>query len=155
MINRRQFLKTAAVGIAAGGSIFERQQVWAAEQASGARVPAIKVTGYDYDRVRAIMDERVGIEGTEVSFDTNDIYGVTRHAFGPDKKYEVTEIGLIPFLRKYINEGFRDYTLVPVFISRTFRHRNIFVHVDVPSGIGTFLYMLIRELKSPRIYAAE
>ena len=133
MINRRQFLKTAAVGIAAGGGIFVGSQVRAAEPASGARVPAIKVTGYDYDRVRAIMDGRVGIEGAEVSFDTNDIYGVSKHAFGPDKKYEVTEIGLIPFLRKYINEGFRDYTLVPVFISRTFRHRNVFVHVD--SGI--------------------
>lgn len=58
MINRRQFLKTAAVGIAAGGGIFVGSQVRAAEQTSGARAPAIKVTGYDYDRVRAIMDGR-------------------------------------------------------------------------------------------------
>lgn len=134
VIKRRQFLKTAAVGIAAGGGILSGQQVRAAEQARGAKVPAIKVAGYDYDRVRAIMDGRVGIEGAKVSFDTKDIYGVTKHAFGPDKKYEVTEIGLFPFLRKYTNEGFRDYTLIPVFISRTFRHRNIFVHVD--SGIN-------------------
>ena len=43
------------------------------------------------------------------------------------------EIGLIPFITKYINDDFRDYTLVPVFISRTFRHRNVFVHAE--SGI--------------------
>ena len=43
-------------------------------------------------------------------------------------------MGLIPYLTKYINEGFRDYALIPVFISRTFRHRNIYVHVD--SGIA-------------------
>jgi hypothetical protein len=71
-INRRQFLKTAAVGIAAGGGIIEWPQVQATEQASGSKVPAIKVTGYDYDRVRAIMDGRVGIEGTEVIHEEYD-----------------------------------------------------------------------------------
>ena len=42
-------------------------------------------------------------------------------------------MGLIPYITKYINEDFRDYTLLPIFISRTFRHRNIYVHSD--SGI--------------------
>jgi 4,5-dihydroxyphthalate decarboxylase len=61
------------------------------------------------------------------------IYTASQYAFGPDKKYEITEIGLIPFIRFYINKDFRSYTLIPVFISRVFRHRNIFVHAD--SGI--------------------
>jgi 4,5-dihydroxyphthalate decarboxylase len=132
--NRRQFLKSTVAGVAACG-ILSGQQLSATEQPGSSQAPAIKVAGYDYDRVRAIMDGRVGIEGTTLSFDTENIYGVSKHAFGPSQKYDVTEIGLIPFLRKYINEGFRDYTLIPVFISRTFRHRNIFVHVD--SGINT------------------
>jgi hypothetical protein len=34
----------------------------------------IKIAAYDYDRVRAIMDGRVGIEGTEVDFHVEDIY---------------------------------------------------------------------------------
>ena len=93
----------------------------------------IKIAGYDYDRARAIIDGNVGIKGAEVSFDVQDIYAATRSAFGPNKKYEVTEIGLIPFVRKYVNEDFRAYTLIPVFISRIFRHRNIFVRSD--SGI--------------------
>lgn len=94
---------------------------------------SIKAAGYDYDRVRAIMDGQTGIEDAEVNFHVENIYALNATAFGPEKKYEVTEIGLIPYITKYINDDFRDYTLIPVFISRTFRHRNVFVHVD--SGI--------------------
>jgi len=91
---------------------------------------ALEMAGYDYDRVRAIMDEKVKHEGLNISFNVENIYNLNAAAFGPEKKYDVTEIGLIPFITKYINDDFRDYTLIPVFISRTFRHRNVFVHVD-------------------------
>lgn len=94
---------------------------------------SIKVAGYDYDRVRAIMNGQAGIDGAEVNFHVENIYGLNSIAFGPEKKYEVTEMGLIPYISKYINDDFRGYTLIPVFISRTFRHRNVFVHAD--SGI--------------------
>jgi 4,5-dihydroxyphthalate decarboxylase len=93
----------------------------------------ITIAGYDYDRVSAIRDGKVSIEGADVNFEVTNIYALNKNAFGPEQKYEVTEIGLIPYISKYINEDFRDYTLLPIFISRTFRHRNIFVHVD--SGI--------------------
>lgn len=79
------------------------------------------------------MDGQVDIEGADVSFNVENIYTLNSNAFGPEKKYEVTEMGLIPYITKYINDDFRDYTLIPVFISRTFRHRNVFVHAD--SGI--------------------
>lgn len=91
---------------------------------------SIKVAGYDYDRVQAIKDGDVSIDGVDVSFVVQDVYAVNKSAFGPDKKYEVTEIGLIPFITRYINEDFRDYVLIPVFISRTFRHRNLYVNAD-------------------------
>ena len=128
--SRRDFIKISAAGAAAGtlGLLSAR-----AGQAAETGKHQIKIAGYDYDRVRAIMDGQIGIEGSEVSFDVESIYEVSRYAFGPDRKYEVTEIGLLPFVRKYINEEFRAYTLIPVFISRIFRHRNVFVHVD--SGI--------------------
>lgn len=93
----------------------------------------VKVAGYDYDRVRAIMDGRVGIEGADVSFHYEDIYSVNDLAFGEKQTYEVSEIGLIPYVNKFINNDFREYTLIPIFISRVFRHRNVFVHAD--SGI--------------------
>ena len=104
-----------------------------AEHNVSARNDTIDFAGYDYDRVRGIMDGRVELEGGRAKYHVESIYGVTVSAFGPKKKYDVTEIGLIPYLRKYVNEGFRAYTLIPVFLSRVFRHRNIFVHVD--SGI--------------------
>ncbi len=128
-IARRDFLKTEAAASALGISGL-------ANSASPEETPsklAISVAGYDYDRVRAIMDGQVSIDGTDINFEVEDIYAVSTQAFGPEKKYDITEIGLLPFVRQYVNKDFRAYTLIPVFISRTFRHRNIYVHVN--SGI--------------------
>ena len=91
---------------------------------------SIKIAGYDYDRIRAISDGKIAIEGVDISFNFENIYSLNRTAFGPEKKYDVTEMVFIPYITKYINNDFRDYTLIPVFISRTFRHRNVFVHVN-------------------------
>ena len=99
-------------------------------QAATDREPVIKIAGYDYDRVRAITDGKVGLTGSRFAFDFQDIYALNQLAFGPERKYEVTELGLIPYVTKFINEDSREYTLVPVFISRIFRHRNVYVHVD-------------------------
>lgn len=95
----------------------------------------IKVAGYDYDRCRAIIEGKAGVEGSDVSFTFEDIYSVNDLAFGKNPKYEITEMGLIPYITKFVNDGFRGYTLIPIFISRVFRHRNVFVHAD--SGIET------------------
>jgi 4,5-dihydroxyphthalate decarboxylase len=127
MVNRRETLKLSG---AAALSLLTTQSGTAF---AAAAKPKIKVAGYAYDRVQAIKDGLVGIERADVSFTNENIYSLNAQAFGPDKIYEVTELGLIPYVSKYINEGFRDYVLIPVFISRTFRHRNIYVHVD--SGI--------------------
>ena len=143
-INRRDLMKTAVAGAAAGalGVLGGRKvgatstdTLRAAATASTGKGATIKVAGYDYDRVRAIMDGQVGIEGADISFHYEDIYAVNDYAFGPNPKYEVSELGLIPYMTKYINQDFRTYTLIPVFISRIFRHRNVFVHAD--SGITT------------------
>jgi len=95
----------------------------------------LKLAGYDYDRVSAIRDGKVSIEGADINFEVSNIYAMNKNTFGPEQNFEVTEIGLIPYITRYMNDGFRDYTLIPVFISRTFRHRNIYVHTD--SGIET------------------
>jgi 4,5-dihydroxyphthalate decarboxylase len=127
MATRREALKLS--GAAALGLLATQKSGLSAE----ANQPKIKVAGYPYDRVQAIKDGLVGIDKADVSFHNENIYSLNRLAFGPDKTYEVTEIGLIPYVSKYINDGFRGYVLIPVFPSRTFRHRNIYVHVD--SGI--------------------
>jgi 4,5-dihydroxyphthalate decarboxylase len=94
---------------------------------------SINIGGYDYDRTRAIMDGHLSIAEADVNFEVSNIYTLNRMAFGSEQKYEVTELGLIPYITRYINEDFRGYSLVPVFVSREFRHKNVFVHVD--SGI--------------------
>ena len=127
MATRREALKLS--GAAALGLLATKTGIATAEMSP----PKIKVAGYPYDRVQAIKDGLVGIDQADISFHNEGIYSLNAQAFGPKKTYEVTELGLIPYVSKYINEGFRDYVLVPVFISRTFRHRNIYVHVD--SGI--------------------
>jgi len=121
-------MKTAAAGVAAGGA-WSALGSRAAVAATAAKTQ-IRVAGYDYDRVRAIMDGKVGIPGSEVTFEYQDIYSLNQYAFGPERKYEVTELGLIPYVTKFINEDFRAYTLIPVFLSRIFRNRNVFVHAD-------------------------
>jgi 4,5-dihydroxyphthalate decarboxylase len=127
MPNRREILKlsgAAALGVVASAS---------GVASAGSPKPTIKVAGYPYDRVSAIRDGQVGIDQHDVDFSVENIYRMNDLAFGPEKHYEVTELGLIPYITMFINDGFRGYTLLPIFISRTFRHRNIYVHVD--SGI--------------------
>ena len=126
-VSRRGLLKTAVAGVAAGASNALGGQPAPADTVSG---PEIRIAGYDYDRVRAIADGRVGLPNGRVAFDFQDIYTVNQSAFGSERKYEVTELGLIPYITKFVNEDFRAYALVPVFISRIFRHRNVYVHVD-------------------------
>ena len=129
MRTRRNLLKTVGIGAIAapfaGG-------LGATENTSQEGLQ-VAVAGYDYDRVKGIMDGRSGIKGANVSFHYEDIYSVNELAFGQEKPYEVSELGLIPYVNKFINNDFRDYTLIPIFISRVFRHRNIFIRSD--SGI--------------------
>ena len=129
-VNRRTLLRaTIAAGLAIPIGLSGNRTARSADTAA----LSLNVAGYDYDRVRAIATGAAGIERASVSFHAESIYGTSVSAFGPERKYEVTEIGLVPFVRKYVNEDFRAYTLIPVFISRIFRHRNIFVRAG--SGI--------------------
>ena len=120
-------------GFIGGGAATTAAMLAESNEAEAAARQKIKVAGYDYDRVKGIMDGRATIPDADVSFHYENIYSVNDLAFGNEKTYEVSELGLIPYVNKYINEGFRDYVLIPVFVSRIFRHRNVFVGTD--SGI--------------------
>ena len=99
-INRRNFIKASVAGAAVGAlGVLPGRVSHAAE----AEKLQIKIAGYDYDRVRAIMDGQAAIEGAAVNFNASDIYAMNKSAFGPEPKYEVTEMGLIPFIEQYIN----------------------------------------------------
>jgi 4,5-dihydroxyphthalate decarboxylase len=90
----------------------------------------IKMAGYDYDRVQALIDGRVEIEGCTTKFEVSRIGDLNTHIFSGPKTREVTEVGLHPFMLAYANEGFRGYTLLPIFPLRVFRHKSIYIRTD-------------------------
>ena len=135
--SRRSFLKLAAV---AGGmlGIPGISQV-AGSQSGSPRIiqtssksgrPSITIAGYPYDRVKGLVDGKVKVEGCDTRFDLSNIYQLNAVAMGGDQKWEVQEIGLHPFMLAYANNHFRDYTLIPVFPLRTFRHKSMFIRTD-------------------------
>jgi 4,5-dihydroxyphthalate decarboxylase len=90
----------------------------------------IDMAGYDYDRVQALIDGRIEIEGCTTRFEVSRIGDMNTHIFNGPQAREVTEIGLHPFMLAYANDDFRDYTLIPVFPLRVFRHKSIFIRTD-------------------------
>ncbi|WP_136481742.1 ABC transporter substrate-binding protein [Cognatitamlana onchidii] len=90
----------------------------------------LKVAGYDLDRLEGIVNGKIKIEGCEVEFHKIGIGDANTAAFSGTGTYDVTEIGLNPYMLAYANDNFRDYTLIPVFPIRVFRHKSIFIHSD-------------------------
>ena len=90
----------------------------------------LKIAGYDMDRVKGIVNGKITIEGCEVEFHKVGIGDANTAVFSGAGTYDVTEIGLHPFMLAYANDNFRDYTLIPVFPIRAFRHKSIFIRDD-------------------------
>ena len=92
--------------------------------------PSLTIAGYPYERVRALQDGRVSIAGRKVSFQESKIGQSNEHVFNGPRTHDVSEVGLIPYLLAFCNEGFRDYRLLPIFVLKVFRHKSIFIHTD-------------------------
>ena len=95
----------------------------------------VEIAGYPYDRVAGLIDGRVTVEGCEAKFNIGRIGEMNTHVFTEPQTRQVSEVGLLPFILAYANEGFRTYTLIPVFPLRVFRHKSIFIRTD--RGINT------------------
>jgi 4,5-dihydroxyphthalate decarboxylase len=125
--NRRDLFKTTAV--AAAGGVFALAEAGAA-RAAEAKEGRLTIAGYNYDRVSPLADGTVAVEGWEVQYEADQIGGLNTHVFNGPRTRVVSEIGLHPFMLAYANDGFREYTLLPVFPLRTFRHKSIFIRTD-------------------------
>lgn len=97
---------------------------------SSSRKLDIKIAGYNFDHVQALIDGRAQVEGCNVQYQPGKIGDLNTHVFSGPQTLQVTEIGLIPFILAYANDAFRDYSLIPVFPLRTFRHKSIFIHSE-------------------------
>ncbi|HEV8344843.1 MAG TPA: ABC transporter substrate-binding protein [Candidatus Binatia bacterium] len=85
----------------------------------------------DYDRTRALRDGTVKPEGVDINYlvlPVEEIFWrMLRH-----EEFDLAELSMGAFLVAAA-QGRRPFVAIPVFPSRTFRHRCIFVHVS--SGI--------------------
>ena len=126
---RRNFIKQAgAISAAAAAGSAAAEQTNRSPTATAS--PPITMAGYDYDRAKALADGKVKIEGFSTTFEKDRIGSLNTHLFAGPGTRDVSEVGLHPFMLAYANEGFRDYTLIPVFPLRTFRHKSIFIRTD-------------------------
>ena len=126
---RRTVIKSVAAAGAAISLLQSNHSVFAQAVPGSKKLP-LKIAGYKFNRVAALVDGRVGVDGCDVRFDTAAIGDMNSEAFSGLQTWDVTEIGLHPFMLAYANEGFRDYTLLPIFPLRMFRHRSVFIRND-------------------------
>jgi 4,5-dihydroxyphthalate decarboxylase len=131
--SRRDVLSTAglAAGVLAAGPA-----VSGADAApSLSKGMPLTIAGYRFNRLAALVDGKVPVEGCDASFELSKISDMNTDVFSGSQTRDVTEIGLHPFMLAYANQKFRDYTLLPIFPLRLFRHKSIFIRTD--RGIRT------------------
>jgi 4,5-dihydroxyphthalate decarboxylase len=90
----------------------------------------LTVAGYNVNRVKSLVDGRVKIKGCTINFVKAGIGDMNTSTFSGEQPYDITEIGLHPYMLAYANENFRDYTLLPIFPLRIFRHKSVFIRND-------------------------
>lgn len=88
----------------------------------------LSVATWDYDRVRALIDGRVKVEGCDLTYLTIPPEECFQRAWS-GAEFDVAELGFASYL---ISQASADapYAGLPVFISRTFRHSGIYVRTD-------------------------
>jgi 4,5-dihydroxyphthalate decarboxylase len=69
------------------------------------------LAGYDFPRIAALASGKAKIAGGEVQFTPGKVGDMNTEAFHGSQTYDISEIGLHPFILAYANADFRDYTL--------------------------------------------
>jgi 4,5-dihydroxyphthalate decarboxylase len=132
--SRRRFLKASAAVAGTAGVLgmsgVSGLLASTAKLAKSTNNLSIKIAGYKIDRVDALIDGRVQVEGCDTQFEVASIGDINTNVFSGPQSHEVTEIGLHPYMLAYANDGFRGYSLIPVFPLRLFRHKSIFIRTD-------------------------
>ena len=95
----------------------------------------LNITSYRLDRTAPLFDGEIRIRGVDATFSEGAIGDMNTAAFSGSGTWEISELGLHPFMLAHANDGFRDFALLPVFLLRQFRHKSIFVRAD--AGINT------------------
>ncbi len=88
----------------------------------------LTVATWDYDRVQALVDGRVRIEGCDVNYLTLAPEETFFRAFG-NCEFDVAEMSMSSYLIA-LSRGQCGYQAIPVFPSRCFRHSAIYIRTD-------------------------
>lgn len=127
-LTRRDLLKTAGLAIGLASTSFAAFAKGSSDETSSAL--SLKFGGYPFPRLKGLMDGSVPIRGCDVEFIPGKIGDMNTDLFSGEQVRDVTEVGLHPFMLAHANQGFRDYTLLPIFPLRTFRHKSAFIRTD-------------------------
>lgn len=130
--DRRNFIKTTALGAGLLGTLSSFDLVKGSDQLASINSEdlQLKMAGYQYPRVQAFFENKVEIKGCTFSMEKGGISDLNSEAFSGAQSYDVSEIGMVPFIIAYGNDQFRDYYLLPIFPFRMFRHKSIFIRPD-------------------------
>ena len=131
-MSRRKFIKATTLAAGAVG-VFGSIGTYRPGMAKGGETSSglpINMAGYNLDRTRALFDGQVKVDGCDLQIEEQGIGDLNTHVFSGPKTLDVTEIGLHPYMLAYANEGFRDYSLLPIYPLRLFRHKSIFIRTD-------------------------
>jgi 4,5-dihydroxyphthalate decarboxylase len=130
-LSRRNFLKSSTLVVTGASTFLSGAHLLASspDQSKGAAEP-LKMTGYDYPRIAALASGKAKIADGEVQFTPGKIGTMNTQVFHGPQTYDISEIGLHPFILAYANDEFRDYTLLPIFPLKVFRHKSIFIRTD-------------------------
>ncbi|MCL6632463.1 MAG: ABC transporter substrate-binding protein [Alicyclobacillus herbarius] len=81
---------------------------------------------WNYDRITALVDGTVQVKGIELNYLNMPVeetfWRMMRH-----QEFDVAELSLSSYLIA-IDRGYPEFTAIPVYMSRSFRHSNIFIN---------------------------
>lgn len=90
--------------------------------------PVLKTAFWDYDRTRPLLDGSMAVEGFRLDVEVLRPEETFARAFG-SAEFDLCELSFSNSVTA-ISRGDFAYVLVPVFLSRAFRHSTIFVRAD-------------------------
>lgn len=143
--SRRSFLKTTGLGLGALGTLSSFE--WLNSKETPAHNDTLSIYGYDYLRCKAIAEQKIKLEGFDYTFTKSSIGNMNTEMFSGSQKADVSEVGSVPFILAYANDNFRDYSLLPIFPLRVFRHKSIFINRN--SGIQKPKDLIGRKIGTP------
>src|SRR6204780_5460390 len=83
---------------------------------------------WDYDRTRALMDERVQLDGIELTYLNLPVeetfFRMARH-----REFDISELSLSSYTLSLFREN-PNLIAIPIFPSRYFRHSCIYINAD-------------------------